>query len=370
MPVKILFPALLAVLSRICFSQQSYADKSIRIIITFPPGGSLNIVGRYIVRLGIATVIAVATLAAWVHPSGAQPYPSKPIRLVVPFAAGGVTDILGRAVGQKLSQSLGQPVVVDNRAGAGGTVGSEFVSKSAPDGYTLLLGTMATHAISYSLYAKPLYDPAQDFAAICLVARTPQVLVVHPSLPVRSAKELIALGKLHPGTLNYMSPGVGTTPHLLAEVFRTAAGVDIVHVPYKGQAPGLADLIAGQVQLGFPDITSTLQYIKAGRLRALAISATERAPVLPEVSTFAEAGLPPFEGAWYAMFAPPATPRGIVSRLNAEIVKALGSSDVRASFSNQGADPIGGTPEQLSHLVRGEVAKWAKVVKASGARAE
>jgi len=299
------------------------------------------------------------------------PYPAKPIRLVVPFPPGGTTDILARIVAQKLTEAWGQPVVVDNRPGAGGNIGAELVAKSAPDGYTLLMGTVGTHAINASLYAKLPYDHVKDFAPVILVAGVPNVLVVNPSVPVNSVAELIAYAKANPGKLNFASSGSGTSIHLSGELFRTMAGVQITHVPYKGSAPAIADLVGGQVQLMFDNLPSSLAQIKAGKLRALAVTSDKRAPALPDVPTMAEAGLPGFEASsWFGVLAPAGTPPAIVGKLHAEIAKWLATPDAREKLSAQGANLAGFGPEEFARYIGSETAKWAKVVKESGAKVD
>jgi tripartite-type tricarboxylate transporter receptor subunit TctC len=301
--------------------------------------------------------------------SSAQTYPTKPIRLVVPFPPGGATDILARDVAQKLTEAWGQSVIVDNRPGAGGNIGSELVAKSAPDGYTLEMGTVGTHAINASLYAKMPYDHVKDFTPVILVAGVPNVLVVTPSLPVNSVAELIAYAKANPGKLNFASSGNGTSIHLSGELFKVMAGVQMTHIPYKGSAPALQDLIAGQVQLMFDNLPPSLPQIKAGKLRALAVTSLARAPALPDVPTLAESGLPGFEASsWFGILAPAGTPAPIVAKLNAEVAKWLATPEAKEKLLKQGANPAGGTPEDFAKHIAAETAKWAKVVKDSGAK--
>src|SRR4030095_5020494 len=269
----------------------------------------------------------------------AQTYPTKPIRLVVPFPPGGATDILARDVAQKLSDAWGQSFVVDNRPGAGGNIGSELVAKAAPDGYTLEMGTVGTHAINASLYAKMPYDHVKDFVPVILVAGVPNVLVVNPSVPVNSVAELIAYAKANPGKLNFASSGNGTSIHLSGELFKVMAGVQITHVPYKGSAPALQDLLGGQVQLMFDNLPPSLPQIKAGKLKALAVTSTTRAAALPDVPTMAESGLPGFEASsWFGVLAPAGTPPAIVAKLNAEIGKWLASPEAKEKLAKQGAN--------------------------------
>ena len=318
--------------------------------------------------LAIAAVLSIGI----VTPAGAQgAYPTKPVRLVVPFPPGGTTDILARAVAQKLSETWGQQVIVDNRPGAGGNIGSELVAKSAPDGYTLLMGTVGTHAINPSLYAKMPYDHVKDFTPVILVAGVPNVLVVNPSLPVKSVSELIAYGKANPNKLNFASSGNGTSIHLSGELFRTMTGVQMTHVPYKGSSPALTDLIAGQVQLMFDNLPSSLQFIKAGKLRALAVTSAERSAALPDVPTLAESGLPGFEASsWFGVLAPAGTPNDIIVKLNTAIAGWLATADAKEKLSAQGAIAAGGAPDAFVRHIAAESNKWAKVVKASGAHVD
>jgi tripartite-type tricarboxylate transporter receptor subunit TctC len=298
-------------------------------------------------------------------------YPVKPMRLVVPFPAGGTTDILARAAAQKLSDALGQQMFVDNRPGAGGNIGSELVAKSPPDGYTLEMGTVGTHAINASLYQRMPYDHIKDFAPIVLVAGVPNVLVVHPSLPVNSVSELIAYAKANPGKINFASSGAGTSIHLCGELFKTMTGVSITHVPYKGSAPALTDLVGGTVQIMFDNLPSSLAFIKAGKLRALAVTTATRAAALPDVPTMAEAGVPGFEASsWFGMLAPAGTPREIVNRINSEVNRWLDSPEAREKLAAQGAIAAGGSPEDFAAHIAAETTKWSRVVRESGAKVD
>jgi len=318
--------------------------------------------------LAIAAVLSIGNVAR-ADAQGA--YPTKPVRLVVPFPPGGTTDILARAIAQRYSEAFGQPFVVDNRPGAGGNIGSELVAKSPPDGYTLLMGTVGTHAINPSLYAKMPYDHVKDFVPVILVAGVPNVLVVNPSLPVNSVQELIAYAKANPNKLNFASSGNGTSIHLSGELFKTMTGVQMTHVPYKGSAPALTDLIGGQVQLMFDNLPSSLQFIKAGKLRALAVTSLARSSTLPELPTLAESGLPGFEASsWFGVLAPAGTPNDIVKKLNGEIAAWLASPDAKEKLAAQGAIAAGGTPDAFVTHIAAESAKWAKVVKASGAHVD
>ncbi|HET9337661.1 MAG TPA: tripartite tricarboxylate transporter substrate binding protein [Casimicrobiaceae bacterium] len=298
-------------------------------------------------------------------------YPSQPIRIVVPFPPGGATDIMARAAAQKLAEAWKAQVVVDNRPGAGGNIGSELVAKAAPDGYTLEMGTVGTHAINASLYAKMPYDHVKDFTPVVLVAAVPNVLVVHPSVPANSVQELIAYAKANPGKLNFASSGAGTSIHLSGELFKVMAGVQMTHVPYKGSAPAITDLLGGQVQLMFDNLPPSLPHIRAGKLRALAVTTSERAPALPDVPTVAESGLPGFEASsWFGLLAPAGTPREIVVKINGEIARWLVTPEAKEKMIAIGANAKGGTPEDFAKHIADETAKWAKVVKESGAKVD
>ncbi len=312
---------------------------------------------------------AALALAALFSPVLAQNYPTKPIRMIVPFPPGGTTDILARVAGQKITEAFGQQVIVDNRPGAGGNIGTELVAKSAPDGYTLLTDPGSTLTINPSLYAKLPYDVLKDFAPITIIAAVPNLLVVHPSLPVKSVRDLIILAKARPGQLNYASTGAGQSTHLSMELFKTMAGINVVHIPYKGSSPALADLLGGQVSLMFDNMPSSLPHVKAGKLRALAVSTLKRSPAMPQLPTVAESGLPGFEvSVWFGVLAPAGTSRDIVSKLNSAIVKSLQSPDVRERLAGQGAEAIGNTPEQFTAQMQRDLVKWAKVVKDSGVK--
>ena len=319
-----------------------------------------------------AVLLAVAVAFGVVAPfaTGQSTYPTKPVRLVVPFPAGGTTDIIARATAQKLSEAWGQQVIVDNRPGAGGNVGSELVAKSAPDGYTLLMGTVGTHAINPSLYAKMPYDHVKDFAPVILVAGVPNVLVVNPELPVKSIPELIAYAKANPGKLNFASSGNGTSIHLSGELFKAMTGVQMTHVPYKGSAPALTDLVGGQVQLMFDNLPSSLAFIKAGKLRALAVTSTARAAALPDVPTVADF-VPGFEASsWFGILAPAGTPPAIIAKINGEVTKWLATPEAKDKLTAQGANAAGGSPQDFAKHIQAETAKWAKVVKDSGAKVD
>ena len=307
---------------------------------------------------GVAVLVLVCTGAS------AADYPSKPIRWISPWPPGGANDVFSRDIGRKLSDAFGQPVIVDNRPGAAGTIGSDVAAKAPADGYTVVMGSSPTHAIAPSLYPQLPYDPVRDFTAVTLVGTVPNVLVVHPSLAAKNVKELIALAKASPGRLNFASAGNGTSQHLSGELFKTLAGVDMVHVPYKGTAPAMVDLIAGQVQLAFDNVTTIVPYIQAGKLRALAVTPAKRSAILPDVPTVAEAGVPGYEASvWFGVFAPAGTPQPVIARLHAEILKALNTADLRARMVAMGTDISGMGPAEFQAFVRKEVPKWAEVVR-------
>jgi len=322
-------------------------------------------------RIAAALFIAVAFSGG----AAAQAWPEKPVRFVVGFTPGGPSDILARALGQKLAELWAQQVVIENRPGAGGNIAAELVAKSAPDGYTWLLGNNSILATNPSLYARLAYDPLRDFAPVALVAIQPNILVVNPAVPAASVKELIALAKARPGQLNYASSGSGAAAHLAAELFKTMAGVDMVHVPYKGAQPALTDVIGGQAQLMFATSASVIPYIKAGRLRALAVTTSRRSPAVPDLPTVSEAGaesgLRGFEAVtWHGVVVPRATPAPLIERLNADIARALAARDLRERLESLGAELASGSPADFADYIARETPKWAKVVKDSGARAE
>ena len=298
----------------------------------------------------------------------AQAYPHKPLRLVVPFPPGGPTDILGRAIGAKLSEFMGQPVIIDNRGGAGGGIGADNIAKSAPDGYSLLLGTTGTHTINPNLYSKLPYDPIKDFVPISLVVKYLNILVVNPSLPVKSVADLIALAKQKPGQITFGSAGNGSSNHLTAEMLATMTGVKMQHVPYKGSGPALTDVIAGQINFMFDQYSTVAPNIKAGKLRAIGIATKQRHRLLPDVATIGET-VPGFEvSPWYGLFAPAGTPKDIVNRLNTELTKVMKSTDIHNRMTTLGWDPVTNTPEEFAAQIKSELAVWADVVKKSGAR--
>lgn len=311
----------------------------------------------------VSTALALSTAAS---AATSPAYPTKAIRVIVPQSAGGSTDLAARVVTQRLSEALGQPIVVDNRPGAGSLNGTETVAKAPPDGYTLL-AVAASFTINPSLHEKLPFDPVRDFVAITRFAALPHILVVHPSLPAKSVKELIALAKTKPGELNYASSGVATSTHLAAELFRHMTGTDMVQVPFKGGAPGMVGLLSGQVQLYFATISTALPHVKAGKVRALAVTSAKRSIVAPEFPTIAEAGVPGYEHAsWVGLLAPARTPAAVVSRLNSASVKVVNTPDVKAQLLREGLESVGDTPQEFASLVKSEVSKWMKVVKAAG----
>jgi tripartite-type tricarboxylate transporter receptor subunit TctC len=311
--------------------------------------------------------LAFGTAAAFAQ--GA--YPSKPVRMVVGFPPGQATDIVARAVAQKLTESLGQSVYVDNRPGAAGIIGTEVAIKAGGDGYTLLMSSSGPLAVNPGLYTKLPYDPVKDLAPITVIATVPLFLVAHPSLAANNVQELIALAKQRPGQINYASGGSGVTNHLVMEMFKSAAGIDLVHVPYKGGPPALTDLMAGQVSVMFETGPGALPHVRSGKLKALAAGSLKRSAAMPELATVAEQGIPGFDGvAWIAFAAPAGTPKPIVDRLHAETVKILALPEIRERLVSLGTEPVGNTPEEFSAYLRSEIAKWGKVVKESGAKVD
>ncbi len=301
----------------------------------------------------------------------AQSFPAKPLRFIVPFPPGGSADILARTIGQKMSEGLGQSVVIDNRPGAGTAIGAEATAKSAADGYTIMIGTVSSHAINPSLNAKLAYDPIRDFTPISPVASIPFALLVHPSLPAKNIEELIEVARSKPGVLNFSSAGNGTSNHLAGELFKSMARIDLVHIPYKGSAPALNDLLAGQVNMMFDLVLTAAPHVKAGTVRAVAVTGKARSGVLPNVRTIAESGLPGYEvSAWFGIFAPANVPSPIVQSLNKEVVRIMQLADVRERLASQGAEPMSGSSEAFAEFVRVELAKWSGVVKAAGMRSE
>ena len=317
--------------------------------------------------------LAAAALAAmtWLTPAAGQPYPAKPIKIVVPFPAGGIADLYARLIGTRAAESWGQPIVVENRTGAGGNIGADAVAKSPPDGYTLVMGSFGTHAVNVSLFANMPYDPVRDFAPIALVLEAEGLLVVHPSVPAQSVLDLIAYGRAHPGRLTFASAGMGTASHLAGELFKTMARVDMTHVPYKGNVPALTDLLAGQTSLIFATMPTVLPHAKAGKLRPLATIGAVRSAAAPEIATVAEAALPGFEVRnWVGFFAPAGTPDDIVRRWNLETQRIMQLPEIQGRLLSEGARFIAMTPAQFGAFVKAEIAKWAPVVRASGARVD
>ena len=318
----------------------------------------------------IASHAISALLFAAALPALAQ-YPGKPIHIVVPSAPGDGSDLTSRLIGDKLAAVLGQPVVIENKLGAGGVVGTEYAARQPADGYTLIMANAGSHAINAALYSKLPYDPAKDFAAVALVGIAPNMMSVNPSLPVKSVAEFIAYAKAHPGTINYGSGGNGSSAHLSAELFKTMAGIQMNHVPYKGATPALTDLAGGQVQVMIANLPPMLPLVKAGKLRALAVTTTRRYPGLPDVPTVAESGLAGYETvAWFGLFAPAGTPKEIVSRLNREVNAIVSQPDVRERLLGMGMEPALGTPEDFAARQAADIAKWKKVVADSGAKVD
>jgi tripartite-type tricarboxylate transporter receptor subunit TctC len=317
--------------------------------------------------IAVLTGIPLLALAAAVS---AQPYPAKPVRMIAASSPGSAVDIVARIVAQKLGEQLGQQVIVDNRAGAGGNLGAELAAKAAPDGYTLFMGTPA-HAINTGLYRKLNYDLTRDFAPVSQVTSGQYAIVVHPSLPVKSVKELIALARAKPGQLNYASAGSGNATHLAGELFNSAARVKLVHVPYKGSGPAVTDLVGGQVQLMFGNLVAVLPQVKTARLRALAVTGEKRTAAAPELPTVIEAGVPGYVViSWFGVLVPAATPRELITRLNADLARTMGAPDVRERLAADGAEPTVGTPEQFGAFIKAEIAQWTKVIKNAGIVAE
>ena len=302
--------------------------------------------------------------------ASAQTYPARPIHLIVPFPPGGVTDIVGRIIAQRLSEGLGQQVVVENRGGGNGSIGAQLAAKAPPDGYTLLMGT-ATHAINATFMPNAGFDLERDFAPVSLVASVPLLLAVNPATPVTDVKSLVAHAKANPGKLNFASGSTGSASHLAGEMLKTAAGVEMTHIPYKGGGPAVQDLIAGHVGLMFENMPSILPHVQSGRLRGIATTGPKRSAAIPELPTMIESGFPGFEaGSWYGIFAPAGTPAEIVERIHKEVVKALGNPEMQKQLSAQGAEPIGNSPREFAAFIRAEIAKWAQVIRTSGAKPE
>jgi len=331
-----------------------------------------SLFGRRACALLVFCCFALATAAVTpeAHAQTAA-FPAKPVRLVVPFPPGGPLDTVGRAIAQKLAEAWGQSVVVDNRPGAGGNIGADLVAKSAPDGYTVVMGALSTHAVNPSLYPTMPYDAAKDFAPITLVAVTPNVLVVNPALPVRTVKELIAYAKANPGKLSFGSGSNGSAGHLAGELLKADAGIDMVHIPYKGAAPAMQALLAGDTQLMFDNLASATAQVKAGKLRALAVTTAQRSKLAPDLPTMAEAGVPGFDiSTWFGLLAPAGTPADVIAKWNTDTVKILNSTDMRERLTAQGAEAAPTTPAEFAQFIGRELAKYARIVKASGAKVD
>ena len=321
---------------------------------------------RNAVRVGLAALLLAAGL-----PVIAQTFPTKPSRLVVPFPPGGPLDVIGRLIAQQLGERWGQNVVVENKPGAGGNIGADFVAKATPDGYTVVMGALSTHAVNPSLYSKMPYDAQKDFAPITRVAITPNVLVVNPALPVNSVKELIAYAKAHPGKLSFGSGSTGSAGHLAGELLKVDAGIDMVHVPYKGAAPAMQALLAGDTQLMFDNLANAMAQVKAGKLRALAVTTAERSKLAPELPTMAEAGVAGFDiSTWFGLFAPAGTPPEIVGKWNSDVVRILDAPEMRERLIAQGAEAAPDSPADFARFVASELTKYARIVKASGAKVD
>ena len=317
-------------------------------------------------RALLAALLAALTLSAW-----AELYPSRPVKLVVPFAPGGSADLVGRLLAQHLSDALGQPVVVENKGGASGMIGNEYVAKSPPDGYTLTVGTLGPFAVNPTLYEHVPYDNIHDFAPVTLTGISSHILVAHPSVPVHNVNELIALAKAKPGQLTFASSGTGNATHLTFELFKARAGIDIVHVPYKGGGPAMADLVGGQVLFSFASMASAVPFVRSGRLRAIAVSGSQRSPLFPEVPTVAESGLPGFASEdWQGILAPAKTPPEVIAKLNGEIARVLAMPEVKAKLAAAGFDAKTSTPEWFAQFIQAETVKWAKLLKGIGIKAQ
>jgi len=324
---------------------------------------------KLIARLAITSMTLSAVAGAQAQPA-AQTYPNKPIRIVVTFTPGGAPDIIARLLGERFTAAWGQPVVIDNKPGSGGNIGSDFVAKSAPDGYTLVVGTVGTHSINGALYTKMPYDMVRDFSPVSLVATTPNLLVVNNDVPAKTVQELIALGK-RDGKMSFASSGSGTSIHVSGELFKSMTGIDMTHIPYKGRASALPDLLGGRVTMMFDNMPSSLPLVREGKLRALGVTSLTRSPAAPDIPTIAESGLPGFEAvSWFAVFAPAGTPRPVIDKLQAEISHILKTPELAKKLIDIGLEPVASTPEELAAYQKSEIVKWAKVVQDSGARAE
>ena len=321
-------------------------------------------------RRNALSLAAVAALAAAPFSTAfaQDAWPTRAITIIVPFSAGGTTDIVARFAGQALSQELGQPVIIDNRPGAGGNIGAQAVARAPADGYTLVMGTVGTHAINPSLYKKMPYDHIKDFAPISRVTAVPNVLIANPSQPYKTVKELIAYGKANPDKLTFASSGSGTSIHLAGELFKSMTGITMQHIPYKGSSPALTDLMAGQTNIMFDNLPSAIQFIKAGKLRPIAVTTIKRAPQFPDLPTIDEAGVPGFDASsWFGLLAPANTPPAVIKRIDDALIKAMATTDLKKKIIEQGGEPIAETPDKFAAFIQTETVKWAKVVKESGA---
>jgi tripartite-type tricarboxylate transporter receptor subunit TctC len=317
------------------------------------------------IRWFSAALLSVAAMAA----AQAQGYPSKPVRLIVPYPAGGTTDIIARVAAQQLSERLKQPFVVENKGGANGAIGSAEVARAPADGYTLLMGTASTHGINSAVYKTLPYDAVKDFAPVTIVASTPNIIAVHPSVPAKNLQELLALAKAQPGKLNYGSTSLGGSPHMSAELLKMMAHIDMLHVPYKGAAPMLTDLMGGQVQVGFDNLPSTINFVRSGKVRAIAVTTAQRWPGAPEIPTVAESGVPGYEvSGWFGLLAPAGTPPAVLKTLQQAIAEAVKQPEVNKQMLDLGALPVANTPEAFAALVQADVAKWREVVKSTGVK--
>lgn len=325
-------------------------------------------------RISVLAAVAALALGAWAPSAYAQAsaanFPDKPLKIVVTFTTGGAPDILARLIGQHLTTAWGQPVVVDNKPGAGGTTGADFVAKAAPDGYTIVVGTVGTHSINGALYSKMPYDMVKDFTPITLLATTPNMLVINNDVPAKNLKDFIALGKKE-GKMTFASSGSGTSIHVSGELFKTMTGIDMVHIPYKGRATAIPDVLGGRVTMMFDNMPSSLALVREGKLRALGVTSSSRSPAAPDIPTISESGLPGFDAvSWFALFAPANTPKPIIDKLQTEVRKILKTPEIAKRLADNGLEPVGGTPEELAAYQKSEIIKWAKVVKDSGAKAD
>ena len=329
---------------------------------------------KHYFRPFFASTLIALTSVAWSSHAFAQPsastFPDKPMKIVVTFTTGGAPDTLARIIGERLTAAWGQPVIVDNKPGAGGNLGADFVAKAPNDGYTLVVGTVGTHSINGSLYSKMPYDMVKDFTPITLLATTPNMLVINNDVPAKNLKDFIALGKKE-GKMTFASAGSGTSIHVSGELFKTMTGIDMVHIPYKGRATAIPDVLGGRVTMMFDNMPSSLALVREGKLRALGVTSSTRSPAAPDIPTIAESGLPGFDAvSWFALFAPANTPKPIIDKLQAEVRKILKTPEISKRLADSGLDPVGGSPEELAAYQKSEIAKWAKVVKDSGAKVD